>query len=111
MKVIPIERLIHFFMKQQKLGYQGINFIIAVMEDDFITTESKLRELENVLDEFGLMNPVIHHVDSSSNDLDRMSDIFRDGLWDSTLYELEYHTGLYCVKILNGEIWFDRCLN
>ena len=111
MKVIPIELLLNFFMKQQKIGYQGINFIIAVMEDDFVTQERKIIELENAFEVLGLLNPIKEHVDSSSNDLNEMSDIFTTGFWDSPLYDFTYHTGFYHANILNGVVWFDRCLN
>lgn len=111
MKVIPIEQLLKFFMKEQKIGYQGINFIISVFEDDFFSHERKMSELENVLGEFGLTKRTKRHRDNSTKNLHEMSDIFKDGFWDSPIYEFEYNTGLYSVKILNGVIWFERCLN
>lgn len=108
---ISIGKMLIFFSEQQKRGYHGINYILAMMDTDELPDAEKIKELNHVLEDFGLTDELEEHIDSSSNDLDPMSEIHFDELWDTPGYGLEYNTRLYSCGILNGVIWFDRCLN
>ena len=100
-----------FLNTQQRKGYSAVNQLLDTMNDENLTEKERITETLRLLEEFGLYNSSNSHNDESSKGLDPMTEFVIDALWDTPGFGPEYVTRLFSVGIMNGVIWFERCLN
>ena len=111
MKGYSLKQLLLFFKRQQYIGFQGINLLIAIIEDDEYTDAEKR---DAILDLLGRME--LYDEESIDRRILRLEHEIRmkefdDIVWDIPGMGPVNPTQVFGCVFLNGEVQFEWNLN
>lgn len=105
------DTLLFFFQAQKSLNYTAIEIIVGILEDEELPDEDKRDGILYIMRKYGLNETTVNNGGYEPKESKWKLPPHLIEKLDSSDYHQAQMTQIVPVKLLNGEILFEICLN